>query len=298
MLKEALKLLRATIPASIEFDISLAADASIVLADATQIQQVVMNLCTNAAHAMTGQTGRLSVKLQNVTVDDAFAAAHESLRAGPYVNLSVRDTGLGMDEATLSRIFEPFFTTKGVGEGTGLGLAVVHGIMHSHDGTVIVHSSENEGTTLDLYFPALANGAVETFAECAKAPQGNGERILLVDDELPLVRIGKVVLEQLGYVVEIHTSSLAALNALRARPESYDLVITDQMMPGLTGVDLAEQARTIRPELPFVLYSGYNTTRTAERAREVGIRELIVKPISPAALGTVVARVLSETKKG
>jgi len=296
VLKEALKLLRATIPATIEFDLSLSADVSPVLVDATQIHQIMMNLGTNAAYAMQARPGRLTIKLENVEIDTAVVAANSRLRLGAYVLLSVSDTGCGMNEATLSRIFEPFFTTKAQGEGTGLGLAVVHGIMRSHEGAVTVASHPGEGTMFHLYFPALAEAAPAIVAETAEAPRGNGERILYLDDEAPLVKIGKRLLEQLGYVVEVHTNSLEALDALRARPGAYDLVITDQMMPRLTGTGLAEQARAIRPELPFILNTGYDATLTVERARAVGIREIIMKPLSVVALGTVVARVLAETK--
>ena len=293
---EAIKLLRATIPAVIEFEISLATDTPSVLADATQVHQVIMNLCTNAAHAMRERPGRLTLKMEKIPVDAAFAEAHPGLRPGSYVRVSVSDTGHGMDQATLSRIFEPFFTTKAPGEGTGLGLAVVHGIMQSHEGAVTAYSHPGEGTTFHLYFPAHASVAAEAVGEAAAVPRGRGERILYVDDEVVLATMGKKILERLGYTVDARTNALEALDAVRAKPEEFDLVITDQMMPKLMGTGLAEQIHVIRPDLPIILITGYTATLTADRVRTMGIRKLLLKPLSVEALGTVVERVLTETE--
>ena len=293
VLEEALKLLRATIPSTVEFDISLDAQAPTVMADATQVHQVVMNLCTNAAHAMKDRPGRLTVRLEKCEVDAELAASHPGLRPGVYARLSVGDTGHGMDQATQSRIFEPFFTTKPPGEGTGLGLAVVHGIMQSHDGVVSLHSRLGEGTTFQLYFPAHVLPDENAAPRSANIPRGNGQRILFVDDEPLLSAVGKLILERLGYSVDARTHAPDALNAVRDQPKAYDLVITDYMMPALTGIALAEQIQTIRPDLPVILTTGYSATLTAESVEAMGIKKLLLKPLAVDALGLAVSSVLN-----
>ena len=293
---EALKLLRATIPASIEFEVSLEKDVPTVLADATQVHQIVMNLGTNALHAMKDRLGRLTVVLENFEVVADVIEAHPELRLGRYARLSMSDTGHGMEQATLSRIFDPFFTTKAPGEGTGLGLAVVQGIMQNHEGAVTVYSHVGEGTTFHLYFPS--SGAAETDAdtEITAVPRGKGESILYVDDELALAKMGEKILKRLGYTVDICTNSMEALAAVRANPGAYSLVITDQMMPRLTGLDFARQLHAIRPDLPIILITGYTATLTADRVQAIGIRDLLLKPFSVTTLGTAVHRVLSHDK--
>jgi PAS domain S-box-containing protein len=295
---EAMKLLRATIPAPIEFVVSFECDLPTVLADATQIHQIVMNLGANASHAMKGRAGRITVTLSNIDVDADFVTAHPELQPGRYVRFSMSDTGHGMDQDTLSRIYEPFFTTKAPGEGTGLGLAAVEGIMHSHDGIITVYSHPGEGTTFHLYFPAYGAEITKPPEKMASVPRGRGERILYLDDERILARMGKEILERLGYVVEIHSSAIEALDVVRAHPEAYDLVVTDQMMPSMTGVELARQVRAIRSDLPIILTTGYTATLTAERVRTMGICELLLKPISLVALGAAVHRTLSESNTG
>lgn len=296
IIKEALKLLRAATPATIEFDAQLDADGTTVLADATQVHQVIMNLGANAAHAMRDRPGKLVVRLKNYTVGPDFAALRPALRTGDYVLVSVSDTGHGIDAATLPRIFEPFFTTKGPGEGTGLGLSTVHGIMQAHDGAVSVYSTPGEGTTFHLYFPAYGGAERAEAPKVADALRGAGERILYVDDEQPLALLGKKVLERLNYSVDWHTSATSALDAFRARPESYDLVVTDQMMPGMTGSALAERVHAIRPEIPVILTTGFTATLTAEKTKQLGISRLMMKPLTVDSLGTCVYEVLSALK--
>jgi PAS domain S-box-containing protein len=294
---EALNLLRATIPTTIEFSYSFDADLPAVLADATQVHQIVMNLGTNAWHAMKDRPGRLEVKLAHCDVDATFVQNHPALRVGKYVRLSIGDTGHGMDEFTLQRIFEPFFTTKAPGEGTGLGLAVVHGIMQSHEGLVTVYSHPGEGTVFHLYFPTCIQTATPGIAGDVYVPHGQGERLLYVDDEAPLAKMGEKILQRLGYVVEAHTNPMLALQAVRAAPERYDLVITDLTMPGMTGTELAQELLSIRADLPVILTTGYTATLTAARAQAEGIREMLLKPLSVQALGDAVARVLAGSKK-
>ncbi len=290
---ESLKLLRATIPSTIEFDTSLAADAPTVLANANQIHQVLVNLGTNAWHAMKDRTGRLQVKLERWVVDVAQAAAQPRLRPGLYARVSVTDTGCGMDQATLRRIFEPFFTTKPPGEGTGLGLAVVHGIMDNHDGAVTVYSQPGEGTVFHLYFPAHGGEATMVAAEAGPVPRGQGERILVVDDEELLARLMQQALGTLGYVVETATQPATALAMVRTDPQRFALVLTDQTMPGMAGLVLASQLLKIRPGLPIILMTGYSLSLTAERVEAAGIHQLLFKPTTIHALGTAVHAALT-----
>ena len=289
---EALKLLRATIPSSIEFDVRLV-DVPTVLADATQVHQTMMNLCTNAWHAMRDVPGRLVVRLEPFAVDADFAEAHPSLRSGSYARLAVGDTGHGMDAVTLSRIFEPFFTTKAPGSGTGLGLSVVHGIMQSHDGAVTVYSQPGEGTTFHLYFPAHAadgTGAPEVYSA---VPRGHGERILFLDDEVVLAQMGAKMLERLGYAVTIATDAAEALEQFTARPGDFDALVTDLTMPGLLGTEVAGRVLGLRPDLPILLVTGYTATLTAATVKTLGIRALALKPLNLETLGRSVHEILS-----
>jgi PAS domain S-box-containing protein len=283
VIKEALKLLRASLPSTIEIRADIPSEAPAVLADATQIHQIVMNLCTNAAHAMSGR-GQLSLELKTEDIDEEVARTQPDLRVGRYVALSVSDTGCGMNRATLERIFEPFFTTKGPGEGTGLGLAVVHGIMKSHEGAITVYSEPGKGTTFRLYFPAHQSSATETTQESGAMPHGNGEHILFVDDEPSLAFLGKKMLERVGYHVIVKTKALEALAAFRAEAARYDLVITDLTMPSMTGADLASELLKIRPDLPIILVTGFGGAMNSAKAQALGIRELLMKPVTAQSL--------------
>jgi len=285
---ETIKLLRASIPSTIEFDISLATNAPAVLADATQIHQVLMNLGTNALHAMKGSPGTLKITLERCPVDVSQAATQSRLRPGLYARVSVSDTGIGMDPATQRRIFEPFFTTKPLGEGTGLGLSVVLGIMDSHDGAVTVYSQPGEGTVFHLYFPEHAGEASEIGEDGDPVPIGNGERILFVDDEELLAQLGKKSLTALGYEVEVTTRPADALALVRADPQRFALVLTDQTMPGMSGVFLATQIRQIRPELPVVLLTGYSLALGQDQIDAAGILQVLIKPMSIHSLAGAV----------
>jgi PAS domain S-box-containing protein len=288
---EALKLLRASVPATIRIQTNLAHTPT-VLANATAIHQVIMNLGTNAWHAMRGAPGTLKVEMDVIEADADFAAAHAGLHPGRYVRLSVSDTGHGMDAGTMERIFDPFFTTKAVGEGTGLGLAVVLGIMQTHDGTITVESRPQQGATFHLYFPVFETetGAAETAS--LPVPRGTGEHILFVDDEQALAGLGKKMLERLGYVVTLQTDASAAVAAVRAEPDKFELVVTDLTMPGLDGAKLGSQLLEIRPGLPILLTTGYSGIMTDESVRELGFCALLVKPTTARALGEAVHRAL------
>jgi len=288
---EALKLLRASMPASIRIQTDLASTPT-VLANTSAIHQVVMNLGTNAWHAMRDQPGVLKVVLNVFNADVDFARIQAGLRPGRYVQLCVSDTGHGMDAGTIERIFDPFFTTKAVGEGTGLGLAVVQGIMQNHDGVITVYSEPGQGTAFHLYFPVFEAAEAAPEIISSPVPQGRGEHILFVDDEAALTRIGKKILERLGYRVTTMNSPTDALAALREQPEAFDLVITDITMPVMDGAKLGSQLLQIQPRLPIILTTGYSLIMTEERVRELGFRELLVKPIPARALGEAVHRAL------
>lgn len=292
---ESMKLMRATIPTTVEIAAVIAADAPTVLANANQVHQVLMNLAINGWHALNNHPGRLQVKLEKVEVDAADAAAKPGLRPGTYARLSVSDNGCGMDQATLRRVFDPFFTTKPPGEGTGLGLAVVHGIMESHDGAVTVHSQPGEGTVFQLYFPKRVGEAAASPGEAAATPRGQGECVLVVDDEEMLAHLSENLLSRLGYTTECTTSTAAAIELVRANPERFALVLTDQTMPGMTGLQLASQLRDIRPELPIMLTTGYNLSLTADRMEASGVRNILHKPFTLHSLGTAVHATLTDT---
>ena len=291
---EALTLLRATIPTTVEIKTVVESGAPAILADPTQIHQVVMNLCTNAWHAMKSHPGRLELRVEALTIDREFAQTHPELRPGPHVRLTVADTGCGMDQATLGRIFEPFFTTKAPGEGSGLGLAVVHGIMRSHHGAIIVHSEPMQGTTFHLYFPEFIGAvAAEIVAPTERAPAGHGERVLLVDDEVSLLHMGTIILERAGYTVQTFSSGALALAELRLKPAAFDLVVSDLAMPGLSGIELAAELRLLRPDLPIILTSGYIDGTTKETIKSLSLQRVLLKPYTVESLSLAVHQVLS-----
>ena len=289
--KEALTLLRSTLPATIEIREDLAPDLPEVLADPTQIHQVLMNLCTNASHAMKGR-GELRLELSRYRLATNAASPHVELRPGNYLRLTVTDNGAGMDEAVLSRVFEPFFTTKGLGEGSGLGLAVAHGIVKEHEGIITVNSQPGQGTTFSVYLPAVASAEPLVDDALANIPRGDGEHVLFVDDEGALCAAARHILTRLGYRPHVFQDSEAAWQAFRAAPGGFDVLVTDLTMPARTGLDLADDVMRLRPDLPVILASGYSATLTSERLEELGIRELLVKPIDYRTLATALARAL------
>jgi len=288
---EALKLLRASLPANIRIITELT-ETPTVLADASAIHQVIMNLGTNAWHAMRDKPGTLKVEMGVLDVDENVVNKNPDLHPGRYVQLSVSDTGCGMDHATLEHIFEPFFTTKAQGEGTGLGLSVVHGIMKTHDGGISVYSELGVGTAFHLYFPVFTTEPVAAAIETKLIPRGHGERILLVDDEEALTQMGKQILDQLGYTVTTTNSVMAAVAIVRAQTKPFDLVITDLAMPIMDGIKLGGQLLKIQPDLPIILTTGFSGLITAEKLRALGFRELLNKPSTIRTLGETVHRVL------
>ena len=292
IVKEALKLLRASLPSTLEIKQEISDQPCWALADPVQIHQVLMNLCINASHAMRGKGGVLLVTLGPEEIDEPRAALNPDLKPGNYVRLGVRDTGQGMEQDVVARIFEPFFTTKQTGEGTGMGLAVVHGIVKSHQGAIEVASVPDQGTVFDLYFPRITE-VTQIGGNRGDPHISRGtERILFVDDEPALVELGKQVLESLGYGVQAFGDSREAWTLFAAEPEGFDLVITDLTMPGMTGAELAAKILALRPSIPVVMTTGYSNILTEEEARELGVREYLFKPLSTARLAEVVRRVL------
>ena len=292
VIKEALKFARASLPSTIDIQDHAVGDVPTVRADPTQIHQIIMNLATNAAHAMNGRGGELRIALTEVTVDADMARALPGVRVGQYARLSVSDTGRGMDAAVRQRIFEPFFTTKAPGEGTGLGLSVVHGIMDSHHGAITVSSEPGAGTTFTLYFPADAAATPEVTRRIGALVHGNGEHILFVDDDRSLASLGKKLLEYCGYHATTFTSALEALAAFRSEPGRYDVVITDLTMPDVTGTALASELIRIRPDVPVILATGFARLTTEEAAAAPGIRGLLMKPVTARSLADAVHRAL------
>jgi PAS domain S-box-containing protein len=292
IVKEAIKFLRASLPAHIKIELELSAEAPAVLADPTQIYQVTMNLATNALHAMEEGPGRLTVGLDVCQPEAKLLHAHPQLRPMRYTRLTVADTGHGMDAKTLERIFEPFFTTKPVGRGTGLGLAVVHGIMQTHNGVITVESQVGQGTTFRLYFPAETKAETMSPAAAGAVPRGHGQRILVLDDETALTTVLQIMLRRLGYQAATSNHASQAIQMYRENPTGFDLVITDLTMPEMNGLEVARQLHAIRPNLPVILVSGHSVSADADRLRAAGIGERLDKPVSLGALAGAVERAL------
>jgi two-component system, cell cycle sensor histidine kinase and response regulator CckA len=291
LVKEALKLLRPSIPVSVEIQQIIAPACGKVLADATQIHQVIVNLCTNAWQSMEETGGSLSIELRQVDIDVSTEEQFPNLKKGPYARLSVFDSGPGIDEKVLDHIFEPFFTTKAVDKGTGLGLSVVHGIVCNHDGDVLVENNKNGGTVFHVYLPI-----VSPLSEIAKVkpeplPRGT-EHIMVVDDETTIADMVKRMLEKFGYKADVFNTPISALNAFIQNPEKYDLLITDFTMPHMNGMELAEQIHILNEKFPIIMISGIGESITTKTLDKYLIKELIVKPITLKTLTEVVHKVL------
>jgi len=295
ILKEVIKLLRPSLPDTIDILGNIASD-SWVMADPTQVHQVIMNLFSNAVDAMRSGGGILEVGLSDVEVSEEDAGLIPELKTGAYVKLSVRDTGCGMDEDTREKIFEPFFTTKKPGEGTGMGLSVLLGIVKAHGGGVTVYSEPGRGSTFNVYLPRSNDKGEKEEERAAALPSGR-ERILLVDDDEPIANLGRRVLESLGYQVVAMTDPVEALRVFQRRPRSFDLLITDVMMPEMPGDELVRKIQKIRPELPVVLCSGYTNRVSVEKAQAMGISAFLMKPVLKRTLAETVRQVLDKAKK-
>ena len=293
MIKEISKLLRSSIPTTIDISYDIKAEIDTVLADPTQIHQVIMNLCTNASHSMGEKGGELEIELDDLFLESNIGGKYTDLNPGSYLRLTVRDTGYGIKPEVMDKIFEPYFTTKEIGIGTGIGLAVVHGIVQSLGGDINVESTPGEGSSFRVLFPKYEAEVLEEKEDSDLLPSGT-EQILLVDDEKATVDVVKVMLERLGYQVTTRTSSIEALEAFRNQPDTYDLVVTDMTMPNMTGKDLAKELMTIRPDIPIILCTGFSEQIDKRSAGEMGIKAFVMKPVVMRDIADTIREVLDK----
>jgi PAS domain S-box-containing protein len=297
LVKEAVRMLRATLPATIEIRQEISTFA-LAMVDPTQVHQVILNLGTNAFHAMRDTGGLLSIELADTTLEAADCLTHPELKPGPYLRLRVSDTGIGMDEATRLRAFEPYFTTKQQGEGTGLGLAISYGIIRIHNGAISVDSVPNGGSTFTVLLPKVEKGEPAGVSDTRESAPGGREPILLVDDEPALLALARQALGRLGYTVTTCGNGLEALELFRATPDRFDVVVTDMTMPGLTGDRLARELTAIRPGTPVIITTGFSEHLDAEKALAQGVRAFLMKPFPMSQLAQTVRDVLDEGNKG
>ncbi len=289
VIKEAIKLLRASLPSTISIKQEIDPHTAAILADPTQIHQLTINLCTNAFHAMEQKGGTLTISLGNLHLPADTAGGKD------FVRLSIHDTGTGISPEIREHIFDPYFTTKEVGKGTGMGLAIVHGIITSYNGTITCDSPPGLGTTFHITLPALTDQPQPTDTPKNETmPPVGSERILLIDDEEILANMTRTMLEKLGYQVTVRRSSLEALTTFQNQPDAYDLVITDQTMPGMTGIDLARRMLQLRPDLPIILCTGYSSLISEDKAKSAGIRGFALKPLAKKDLAVLIRRVLGK----
>jgi len=296
VVKESLDMLRSVIPATVEIRQNLV-DSGLVLSDPTQIHQILMNLSTNAVQAMDEAKGILSVRLQRVRLDETHARELD-VEPGNYLKLAVQDNGRGIPPELRERIFEPYFTTKEPGRGTGLGLSVVHGIVKSHKGAIVCTGPVDGGATFETYLPEIESESLSAQPECKESLPTGTERILFVDDEASLAELAQKMLSRLGYQMTVRTSSVEALRFFQEDPGDFDLVITDMTMPVLSGDRFAEKIMRIRPDIPIILCTGYNENITEEKAKKIGIRAFLLKPLQLRELATTIRKVLDGTPTG
>jgi signal transduction histidine kinase len=296
IVKEALKLLRASTPSTIEFKQDISTDSGCINANSTRIHQVIMNLCTNAYHAMSEGGGVLTVSLCSVRLALGELAGQDN-PSGSYVKLSVGDTGCGISESIFAKIFDPYFTTKAQGVGTGLGLSLVMGIIKSHDGYITLQSEEGKGTTFNVYFPRVTDVSVAASAISGERlmPVGGTENILVADDEEIIVKFTEEILTILGYKVTVAKNGKVALDLFKAHPENFDLLITDMTMPEMVGTELSRQILEIKPDLPIILCTGHSDKVNLNIAKEIGIKEYRIKPVPGLDLAKIVRQLLDES---
>jgi PAS domain S-box-containing protein len=295
IIKEALKMLRSSLPTTINMVEDIDNECEKILADPTNIHQIIVNLCTNSLHAMENEKGVLSVSLYRKEINDEEIIGEAEVTAGPFIVLEISDTGHGMDQAMIDHIFDPYFTTKEVGKGTGLGLSVIHGIIQDYHGFIRVDSKPGEGTTFYVYIPVLQQEILSSDkAEIDESLPTGSERILVVDDESMIANLNKAVLEQLGYKVTVIMQSIDALEQICTDPDQFDLVITDQTMPNLTGAELAKEVLRIKPDMPIILCTGYSSVLSEENALAIGIKKYAKKPVDRITLAKIVRQMLDE----
>ena len=293
--KESLKLLRATIPAFIEIRQNIVCESETILADQTEIHQILINLCTNSAHAMSETSGVLEVLLELAHLDDSAALSYEGVNPGQYVRLTVKDTGKGIPPEIMDRIFDPYFTTKDVDKGLGMGLAIVYGIVKKNDGAIKIESKVNKGTSVEVLFPVIASHDEIQRPAPEEIPKGS-ESILVVDDEASLVKMVTQMLQRLGYVVVGKTSSTEALKLFQSDPKRFDLVITDMAMPEVAGDQFAQALLEIRPTIPIILCTGHSDRIDEKKALEKGFASYYMKPYQKKGIAETVRKLLDQAK--
>jgi PAS domain S-box-containing protein len=295
IISETTKFLRSSLPKNIEIREKFETETDVILADPTQIQQVLMNLCSNAGHAMRENGGTLDIILSSIETDPGLIAKYPDLKPGSHVRLTVSDTGCGMSRELMERIFDPFFTTKKPGEGAGMGLAVVHGIVKNHHGVITVYSELGKGSTFNVFLPQIQE-KIKPETELSDSIPTGKERILLIDDETVQLQSVQHMLERLGYRVLARADSLEALDTFRTNPQAFDLVITDQTMPKMTGEKLAESLLSIRPDIPVILCTGFSELINGDKAKVLGISEFVMKPFTVKEMAKIIRRALSKNK--
>jgi PAS domain S-box-containing protein len=292
VVKETVKLLRATTPSTIKIKVAVGSESGPILGDPTQIQQILINLCTNAVHAMREKGGTLDIQVSNHSVSPSDGNPH-GINPGLYARLTVRDTGTGMSPDILDKIFDPFFTTKQLGEGTGLGLSVVHGIVKQSNGHITAESELGRGSAFTAYFPQITGELAADATTDDMLPTGS-ERILFIDDEEALVEMAEDILAELGYEVTSRMNSREALALFAADPSRFDLIITDQTMPGMTGINLAREALAIRADMPVIMCTGFSHIVNEDQAKAAGIRAFAMKPLTKREIAKTIRQVLDE----
>jgi len=293
IIKDSLEFLRSTIPTTIDIEQDIKTKDETILADPTQINQIMMNLCINASNAMEETGGTLKVIVEKVVLDNNSAKTYPELNPGEHIKIVVSDTGPGIDPEIIDRIFDPYFTTKEVGKGSGLGLSVVHGIVKNHNGTIIVDNNPGKGTRFSILFPlAIEKPMVET-QRSEELPMGS-ETILFVDDEISIVKMVQRMFQRLGYKVETATTPQDALDRFCLNPDHFDLIITDMTMPQMTGVKLSEKLMEIRPDIPIIICTGHSALVDEEKAKELGLAAYIRKPIDMQETAQTIRKVLDK----
>lgn len=293
IIKESLRFMRSSLPVTIEIRMNIPGQVDTILADPTQIHQIIINLCTNASHAMEENGGILEINLTNLVLDNESSLQYPDSTPGNYVCLSINDTGSGILPEIKERIFDPYFTTKGVGKGSGMGLAVVHGIVKNHNGSISVYSEPGKGTCFKILIPAVEQPVETQLGKNINPVKGSGN-ILLVDDEKAILDMGRQMLERLGYRVIVQSNPLEALNLYKSRPNMFDLIITDMTMPQMTGDKLSKEILKIRPDMPIILCTGFSEKINKEYASQIGIRKYIEKPLNKRELSIALQEVLFE----
>jgi len=294
VMKEAIKMLRPSLPTTIEINQDIDTATGLILADPTQIHQILMNLCTNAFHAMEETGGKLDISLKEATLSTEDLVHELNVEAGTFVQLSISDSGPGIAPDIKKKIFEPYFTTKETGKGTGMGLAIIHGIVKKYGGFISLYSEPGEGTAFHVFLPVIEKELLTEIEDVEPLPVGR-DRILFIDDEEILAEMGKSMLERLGYHVTVRNNSIEALELFQNQPDMFDLVITDQTMPGMTGADIARRMIQIRPDIPVILCTGYSTVISEENAKSMGIKEFALKPISKKNIAVLIRKVLGNS---